>query len=132
VNNRQIKLPSNKSFGALFSVVFLIVAIYFYINKNILFFLIFGNFSIILTIITLSKSEILSPLNKMWMRFGLFLGMIINPVVMGFIFFFIFTPVSFLMKLFGRDELSLQFKKKSSYWINRMENNQSNSYNHQF
>ena len=128
----KIKLPSNKSFGALFSVVFLIVAIYFYFNKNILFFLIFGNLSIILTIITLIKSDILSPFNNLWMRFGLFLGMIINPVVMGFIFFFIFTPVSFLMKLFGRDELSLQFKKKSSYWINRMEDNQSNSYNHQF
>ena len=128
----KIKLPSNKSFGALFSVVFLIVAIYFYFNKKILFFLIFGNLSIILTIITLIKSDILSPFNNLWMRFGLFLGMIINPVVMGFIFFFIFTPVSFLMKLFGRDELSLQFKKKSSYWINRMENNQSNSYNHQF
>jgi hypothetical protein len=132
VDSYKIKLPSNKSFGALFSVVFLIVAIYFYFNKNILFFLIFGNLSIILTIITLIKSDILSPFNNLWMRFGLFLGMIINPVVMGFIFFFIFTPVSFLMKLFGRDELSLQFKKKSSYWINRMEDNQSNSYNHQF
>ena len=132
MDSYKIKLPSNKSFGALFSVVFLIVAIYFYFNKNILFFLIFGNLSIILTIITLIKSDILSPFNNLWMRFGLFLGMIINPVVMGFIFFFIFTPVSFLMKLFGRDELSLQFKKKSSYWINRMEDNQSNSYNHQF
>ena len=132
MDNHKIKLPSNKSFGALFSVVFLIVAIYFYINKNNSFFLIFGNFSIIFTIITLTKPDILSFFNKMWMRFGLFLGKIINPIVMGFIFFFIFTPVSFLMRLFGRDELSLQSKKKSSYWINRTEYNQSNSYNHQF
>mgnify|MGYP001361548471 CR=1 FL=1 len=132
MDNHKIKLPSNKSFGALFSVVFLIVAIYFYINKNNSFFLIFGNFSIIFTIITLTKPDILSFFNKMWMRFGLFLGKIISPIVMGFIFFFIFTPVSFLMRLFGRDELSLQSKKKSSYWINRTEYNQSNSYNHQF
>tara|TARA_Y200000002_G_scaffold207165_1_gene170943 strand:- start:266 stop:664 length:399 start_codon:yes stop_codon:yes gene_type:complete len=132
MDNHKIKLPSNKSFGALFSAVFLIVAIYFYINKNNSFSLIFGNFSIIFTIITLTKPDILSLFNKMWMRFGLFLGKIINPIVMGFIFFFIFTPVSFLMRLFGRDELSLQFKKKSSYWINRTEYNQSNSYNHQF
>lgn len=132
MDNHKIKLPSNKSFGALFSVVFLIVAIYFYINKNNSFFLIFGNFSIIFTILTLTKPDILSLFNKMWMRFGLFLGKITNPIVMGFIFFFIFTPVSFLMRLFGRDELSLQFKKKSSYWINRTEYNQSNSYNHQF
>ena len=69
--------------------------------------------------ITVVRADILFPLNKLWMRFGLLLGKIISPIVLGIIFFALFTPVSLAMRLFGRDELRLCFKQKNSYWIPR-------------
>ena len=83
-------------------------------------------------LVTLFKAEILKPLNRLWMGFGLVLGMIVSPIVMGVIFFAIFTPIGILMRLFGRDELLLQFKNKPSYWILRNEDIHSNSFRRQF
>ncbi len=95
-------------------------------------FYVLGACSIVFFIVTLLKAEILKPLNKLWMGFGLVLGMIVSPMVMGVIFFMIFTPIGILMRLFGRDELLLQFKAKSSYWIKRHEDIHSNSFRRQF
>ena len=65
---------------------------------------------------TLLKAELLLPLNKLWMSLGLLLGMIVSPIVLGIIFFGMFTPISQLMKLFGRDELRLKLKNRGSHW----------------
>lgn len=86
----------------------------------------------IFCLVTLFKAEILRPLNKLWMGFGLVLEMIVSPIVMGAIFFIIFTPIGILMRFFGRDELILQFKKKPTFWIKRNEDIQSNSFRRQF
>ena len=91
-----------------------------------------GTCSIVFFLVTLFKAEILKPLNKLWMGFGLVLGTIVSPIVMGFIFFMIFTPIGILMRFFGRDELLLQFKVKSSYWTKRHEDIFSNSFRRQF
>ncbi|AFS48555.1 hypothetical protein HIMB59_00003550 [alpha proteobacterium HIMB59] len=130
--NKNIALPSNQKFGYFFTLVFLITSIYFYFRENNMAFYVLGACSIVFFIVTLLKAEILKPLNKLWMGFGLVLGMIVSPMVMGVIFFMIFTPIGILMRLFGRDELLLQFKAKSSYWIKRHEDIHSNSFRRQF
>ncbi len=119
----EIKLPSNRKFGFFFTIIFLIISSYFFFNesyKSALFFLLI---SIIFFTITILKAEILLPLNKLWMRFGFTLGLIINPIVLGIIFFLIFTPISLIMWLFKRDELRLKIKKRDSYWKLRTEKN---------
>ncbi len=130
--NKNIALPSNQKFGYFFTLVFLITSIYSYFRENNMVFYVLGACSIVFFIVTLLKAEILKPLNKLWMGFGLVLGMIVSPMVMGVIFFMIFTPIGILMRLFGRDELLLQFKAKSSYWIKRHEDIHSNSFRRQF
>lgn len=130
--NRNFKLPSNHKFGYFFTFIFLIASIYFYFIENSIAFLVLGTCSIVFFLITLFKAEILRPLNKLWMGFGLVLGVIVSPIVMGIIFFMIFTPIGLLMRLFGRDELLLQFKTKPSYWTKRNNDMLSNSFSRQF
>ena len=125
-------LPSNKKFGYFFTFIFLITSIYFYFRENNMAFCVLGTCSIVFFLVTLFKAEILKPLNKLWMSFGLVLGMIVSPIVMGVIFFMIFTPIGILFRLFGRDELLLQFKTKPSYWTKRNNDLQSNSFRRQF
>jgi len=132
INNSNVVLPSNLKFGYFFSFVFLIASIYFYFREINMTFYILGTCSIVFFLITFFKADILRPLNKLWMSFGLFLGMIVSPIVMGAIFFIIFTPIGILMRLFGRDELLLKFKIKPSYWTNRNEDIHSNSFRNQF
>ena len=101
-------LPSNKKFGTLFSAIFLISFLYFYfieITSLAIFFLVI---SVGFFICSFLKPELLLPLNKLWMRFGLLLGFIINPIILGLIFFLLFTPITFVMRLIGRDELFLK------------------------
>jgi uncharacterized membrane protein len=115
----EIKLGSNRSFGIVFFIVFVLIAIYPIINQGelriwsliiSLFFLVLGLFN----------SKILTPLNKLWFKFGLFLGKIISPIIMGIIFFLVVTPIGLLMSLFGKDVLNLKLNKnKSSYWIEK-------------
>jgi len=64
----------------------------------------------------LLKADLLLPLNKLWMRFGMLLGMVISPIVLGIIFFGLFTPISIMMKIFGRDELRLKLGVRASHW----------------
>ena len=116
VENSDFPLPSNRKFGYTFSLIFLIFSIYFFLKNTIFFNYFFLSVSFFFFIITFVKSDALYPLNKLWMSFGLLLGKIINPIIMGLIFFIIFTPVSIFMKLIGRDELRLDFDIKKSNW----------------
>tara|TARA_B100000963_G_scaffold135491_1_gene117865 strand:- start:42 stop:422 length:381 start_codon:yes stop_codon:yes gene_type:complete len=113
---------SNKSFGLLFFVVFLILALWPLKNgSNInLYFIIT---SAIFLILGLINSKLLSPLNKSWIKLGEILGMIIAPIVMALVYFIILTPVSFIVRLFGKDLLGLKIlKEKETYWIKRKKN----------
>ena len=84
-------------------------------------------------LVTLVNAKLLLPLNKLWMRFGLLLGMIVSPIVFGVIFFGLFTPISLLMTLFGRDELRLKLKSRDSHWKSKeMTASQSDSFKRQF
>ncbi len=124
-----MKLPSNKNFGIVFCIVFLIVALYPLVDKNEIRFwsLII---SLIFFILGLTNSRILSPLNILWYNFGLLLGKIVSPIVMSLIFFLVVTPTGLIMKLLRKDLLNLKKNNKSTYWIKK--NNENNSMKNQF
>ncbi|MDC0406445.1 SxtJ family membrane protein [Gammaproteobacteria bacterium] len=128
----ETELPSNKKFGNFFTVVFIIIASYFYFNKSLNLTFIFGVVAAVLLLVTILKDDLLLPLNRLWMRFGLLIGMIISPIVLGLIFFTFFSPVAIFMRILGRDELHLKYKKKSSYWILRDDSIHSDSFKRQF
>ncbi len=114
----DIKISSNRSFGIVFFVVFLIIALYplTYGGEIRIWSLII---SIIFLILGLLNSKILAPLNKIWFRFGILLGKIVSPLIMGIIFFLVVTPIGFIMRLLGKDVLNLKFNKNKSYWIEK-------------
>ena len=116
--NNKIKIGSNRSFGIVFFIVFLIIATYPILNESSirLWSLIIGIIFLILGII---NSRILSPLNILWIKFGLLLGKIVSPIVMGFVFFGVVTPIAILMKLFRKDLLNLKRDDKKSYWLEK-------------
>ena len=116
--NKNTKLPTNKNFGIVFSIVFLIIALFPLMND--------GNLRIwslivstIFLFLGLINSKILTPLNKIWFKFGLILGKIVSPVIMGIIFFLVVTPTALIMRLVGKDLLNLKFNKYKSYWIEK-------------
>ena len=110
---------SNKSFGLLFFVVFLIIGLWPLKNSENLNFY-FITISIIFLILGLINSKLLSPLNKSWIKLGEILGIIIAPIVMALVYFVILTPVSLIVRIFGKDLLSLKLlKEKETYWIER-------------
>ena len=114
----EIKLGSNRSFGIVFFVVFLLIAIYPLLNHGDirLWSLLL---SLIFLILGLVNSKILTPLNKLWFRFGIFLGKIISPLIMGLIFFLVVTPIGLIMRLLKKDILALKYSEKKSYWIEK-------------
>jgi hypothetical protein len=116
----DIKIGSNRSFGIVFFVVFLIIATYPLINGDELrlWSLII---SIVFLFLGLVNSKILNPLNKLWFKFGIFLAKIISPLVMGIIFFLVVTPIGLLMRLLNKDLLNLKFKNNNTYWIEKTE-----------
>ena len=125
-------LPSNKKFGFFFTFVFAVTAVYFLYSVNMALVYTFITISLSFLVITLVKSDILLPLNKLWMRLGILLSMIMSPIVLGIIFFGLFTPIALIMKVTGRDELRLKLNKNKSYWVKRIEQINSNSFNNQF
>jgi len=118
VQTEDIKLGSNRSFGIVFFVVFLLISLYPLLNNEHIkiWSLII---SLIFLFLGLLNSKFLSPLNKIWFKFGLFLGKLISPLIMGFIFFLVVTPIGLLMRMFGKDLLNLKFNTKKSYWIKK-------------
>ena len=128
----EIELPSNRKFGFFFTLVFALAATYFYYAANVVWTYVFIAAALVFLFVTLTKSDALLTLNKLWMRFGLLLGMIVSPIVLGVIFFGLFTPIAILMRLSGRDELRLKFAQKASHWISREEPIKSESFKHQF
>ena len=114
---KDIKLPSNRNFGIVFFIVFLLIALWPLLNENE-FRLWSLLFSFIFLLLGVINSKFLTPLNKIWFRFGIFLGNFISPIVMGLVFFLVVTPTGLLMKLFRKDILRLK-KNKITYWINK-------------
>ena len=125
----KIKLPSNRNFGVVFSIVFLIIAIWPILNQNeIRIWSIIISF--IFLILGLINSKFLSPLNKAWFKFGLILGSLIAPIVMGIVFFLVVTPTGLIMKALGKDLLRVKRNKNNTYWLEK--DNSNNNLKNQF
>ena len=122
-NSINIKLKDNITFGILFFIVFLIIGLYPLKNGlNIRLWSL--GLSFIFLIITFIRPNLFTPLNKLWIQFGILLGKVISPIVMGLVFFFVVTPIGILVRLFKKDVMGLK-KKETSYWINREDKVQS-------
>ena len=118
MKKNNIKISTNKSFGIVFFIFFLIIAIFPLLNdKDIRTWTLI--ISIIFLILGLLNSRILSPLNKLWFKFGILLANIVSPIIMGIVFFTIVTPTSFIMKFLGKNLLNLKKSSNNTYWIER-------------
>ena len=114
----NIKTSSNRSFGIVFFIVFLLVSIYPLINDEEIriWSLII---SLIFLFLGLLNSQILTPLNQIWFKFGILLGKIVSPLVMGIIFFLVVTPTGIIMRILKKDLLNLKYSGDKSYWIKK-------------
>ena len=117
---KDIKIGSNKSFGIVFFVVFLIIGLWPLLNNGDI-----RNWSVIKSaiflVLGLLNSKVLTPLNKAWFRFGIFLGNFIAPIVMAIVYFLVVTPIGILMKIVKKDLINLKKNNNKSYWIEKNE-----------
>ena len=112
------KKSNTRSFGILFCIVFLLIAIWPLISSNhIRYWAII--LSITFLILGIVNSKLLSPLKDYWIKLGEILGKVIAPIVMSLVFFIILTPIGIILRIFGKDLLKLKKNKKSSYWLSR-------------
>jgi hypothetical protein len=114
---------NNITFGILFFVFFLIIGLYPLKSDGVLriWSLVL---SLVFLIITVIKPNLFTFLNTLWLKFGILLGKIISPIVMGLVFFFVVTPIGILIRILKKDVMGLK-KRKSTYWINREDKIQS-------
>ena len=126
---QKIKIPSNKNFGIVFSIVFLIISLWPLLNQNDIriWSLIISGIFLVLGLI---NSKLLLPLNKIWFKFGILLGNFIAPIVMGIVYFMVVTPTGLIMRLLGKDLLNLKRNNKHTYWIEK--DNSNNDLKNQF
>ena len=118
MNQNDVKIGSNKSFGIVFFIVFLLISLYPLTNhENIRIWSLI--ISLIFLILGPLNSKILNPFNKLWFKFGMILGRIISPIIMSIIFFLVVTPIGLIMKLLKKDLLNLKFNKTNTYWIEK-------------
>lgn len=114
------KLPSERKFGLLFFIVFsVIAAVNYYRHHNLTIVMAWLVGAVLFLVLALAAPSVLRPLNKAWFQLGLFMGKIVNPIVMAVLFFILITPVAFISRLAGRDILKLKKSKQASYWVDR-------------
>ena len=118
MNYKDIKIGSNRSFGVVFFVVFLLIGLWPILKGNEIRIWSIA-ISLIFFILGILNSKILTPFNKGWFRFGIFLGNFISPIIMGIVFFLVVTPTGLIMKLFRKDLINLKKNNSSTYWIEK-------------
>ena len=126
---QKIKLPSNRNFGIVFSIVFLIISLWPLLSQNDIriWSLIISGIFLVLGLI---NSKLLLPLNKIWFKFGLISGNFIARIVMGIVYFMVVTPTGLIMRVLGKDLLNLKKNNKDTYWIEK--DNSNNDLKNQF
>ena len=118
MKKNNIKIGTNKSFGIVFFLFFLIVSLFpLFKNENIRVWSLI--IAIIFLILGLLNSKLLTPLNKIWFKFGILLGNFVSPIVMSIVFFVIVTPTSIIMRVLGKNLLNLKKDNKKTYWVER-------------
>tara|TARA_B100000767_G_scaffold58838_1_gene54616 strand:- start:581 stop:964 length:384 start_codon:yes stop_codon:yes gene_type:complete len=115
---KEIKMPTNRNFGVVFFFVFLIISLFPLLkNENIRIWSII--IALAFLVLGLLNSKFLTSLNKIWFRFGIILGSIVSPIVMGIVFYTIVTPTSLIMRALGKNLLNLKKRNKKTYWVER-------------
>ena len=126
---KDIKLPSNKSFGIVFTVFFSLISFWPLLTGSEI-----RIWSLVIAVIFLIlaaiNSKILTPLNSLWFKFGLILGKFISPIVLGIVFFLVVTPTGIIMRLIGKDLLNLKKNNLKTYWVEKQ--NEDTSMKNQF
>ncbi len=117
------KLPANLSFGLFFAAFFIVLGAWAFSKDLLRLSLIATFFAIIFLVAALYFSKVLSPLNHLWYQLGIMLGNIVSPIILGFIYFFLISPISFFTRLFGRDELKIRNQVADTFWVDRSPNN---------
>jgi len=112
----DVTLPTDRKFGVFFGVLFFLASFVCLITSQIALAALLGVASLVLFTLSAWKPSLLHSMNRAWLIFGLTLGRILNPIVMGLIFYVIFVPTALLLKIFGRDELRLKVKSRETYW----------------
>ena len=114
----EIKVGSNRSFGIVFFIVFLLIGLYPLLKNNDIriWSLIVSS---VFLLLGLKNSKILTPLNILWFKFGMMLGKYVSPIIMGLVFFLVVTPTGIIMRIFNKDLLKLKKRNINSYWIKR-------------
>ena len=117
-NFKNNKVSSNKSFGILFFIIFFLLAFYpLTFGGELKIWSLF--ISLIFLVLGLFNSKILNPLNRLWLKFGIFLGKIISPIILGIIFFLMVTPIGLIMRAFKKNFLNLKYNDNKTYWIKK-------------
>ena len=115
----KVPLPSNRSFGTLFVVVFGLLGAYSWWRGGAMYPWAFG-LSVLTLGVTLAKPDWLAPANRAWMKLAELLNRVVSPIVLGVIFFGIFTPTAWAMRLAGRDAMKRAFEPAArTYWVER-------------
>lgn len=124
----------NKKFGYLVASLFSVFGTFLLFTGRstyalILYLLAFGTL-----IIARRAPRTLTALTNSWIQFGILLGKFFNPIILGFLFFIVITPIAVISKFFGRDELLLKRVNQKSYWLTKEKNNNAlkNSFESQF
>ena len=119
----KINKKNNITFGILFFIFFLIISLYPLVSVGAIRIW-SAILSLVFLIITIIKPNLFTFLTRLWIQFGVFLGKIISPIVMGLVFFFVVTPIGILVRILKKDVMGLK-RGASSYWINRKDKLQS-------
>lgn len=117
---RHSTLPNERSFGILFTFILLVCAGFSYYKAvSMMLTMLLVAAAILLLSLLLISPDLLRPLNKVWFEFGVLLGKVVSPIVLGAMFYLIITPIAVITRIFGRDELNLKRRVLDTYWINR-------------
>ena len=122
---QQIKInkKNNITFGILFFIFFLIIGLY-PLKSGVIVRIWSLILSLVFLIITILAPNLFTFLNRMWIRFGILIGKLISPIVMGLVFFFLVTPIGMCFRILKKDVMGLK-RRPSTYWINRKDKLQS-------
>ena len=112
-------LPSERTFGLFFGIVCLVAASFAWCAANPLVSVVLGCLALTFTMFACIKPRKLRTLNALWFGLGLLIGRIVSPIILGFVFFILITPIGIVMRAFGRDELRIKKRSVASYWIQR-------------
>lgn len=121
-DHQEVEGPSDRSFGLTVGGILVAIGLVRWVflaagEISTAAFLIPGG---LLVVLAVSRASLLAPLNKAWMKLGLLLASIVNPVIMALIYVVLFVPIGLGMRLFGRDALRLRRPANvKSYWITR-------------